>query len=50
MPVIDAHVHTLPYFILIAPYEAAGRVDLPWVLDAHGELRQRGHRRGAPPR
>ena len=28
MPVIDAHVHTLPYFILIAPFEDTGRVDL----------------------
>ena len=27
MPVIDAHVHTLPYFILIAPFEDAGRID-----------------------
>ena len=27
MPVIDAHVHSLPYFILIAPFEDAGRID-----------------------
>ena len=37
MPIIDAHVHTLPYFSLIAPFEETGRVNLLLHnMDAYG--------------